>query len=103
MKGVLEYLTGASKGACYLRKRFLFQIVPMLNPDGVGLGNYRSSMAGLDLNRQWRYPDRRLTPAIFYFKRVLRRHKDQTVFFCDLHGHSRKKAPSCATLEFAML
>jgi len=25
----------------------------MLNPDGVISGNYRSSLSGLDLNRQW--------------------------------------------------
>jgi len=91
MRGVLRYLTGSDPEANYLRKRFIFKIAPMLNPDGVGLGNYRSSMAGLDLNRQWRYPDRGLTPDIFYFKRALRRYRGRAVFFCDLHGHSRKK------------
>ena len=30
------------------------QVVPMLNPDGVAVGNYRCSMAGLDLNRMWK-------------------------------------------------
>ena len=29
----------------------LCQIVPMLNPDGVVNGNYRMSLAGVDLNR----------------------------------------------------
>ena len=28
----------------------------MLNPDGVFLGNYRSSYVGTDLNRQWANP-----------------------------------------------
>lgn len=28
----------------------------MLNPDGVIAGNYRSSLSGLDLNRQWTDP-----------------------------------------------
>lgn len=27
------------------------QVVPMLNPDGVINGNYRMSLAGVDLNR----------------------------------------------------
>lgn len=33
-----------------------FQIIPMLNPDGVIVGNYRCSLAGLDLNREYREP-----------------------------------------------
>ena len=54
MKGAVDWLTGASEEAALLRGRFVFHIVPMLNPDGVAVGNYRCSMAGLDLNRQWR-------------------------------------------------
>lgn len=34
-----------------LRERFVFKIIPMLNPDGVIVGNYRSSLGGHDLNR----------------------------------------------------
>jgi cytosolic carboxypeptidase protein 2/3 len=32
---------------------FVFYIVPMLNPDGVIVGNYRTSYSGKDLNRQF--------------------------------------------------
>ena len=34
----------------------MLKIVPMLNPDGVILGNYRCSVVGVDLNRQWAEP-----------------------------------------------
>jgi len=37
--------------AMSLRDRFVFKIVPMLNPDGVIVGNYRCSLGGYDLNR----------------------------------------------------
>lgn len=36
-----------------MRKNFVFFIVPMLNPDGVAKGNYRCSLLGCDLNRNW--------------------------------------------------
>jgi murein tripeptide amidase MpaA len=56
MKGCIDYLTGNSEGAQKLRKQFVFKIVPMLNPDGVIMGNYRTGLAGVDLNRKWKSP-----------------------------------------------
>ena len=43
-----EHLTAARA-----RKRYVFKVIPMLNPDGVAVGNYRCSLHGQDLNRQW--------------------------------------------------
>lgn len=51
MEGTLEYLVSEDEGARYLRDNFVFKIIPMLNPDGVIVGNYRCSLSGLDLNR----------------------------------------------------
>jgi len=31
----------------------IVKLIPMINPDGVILGNSRSSLAGVDLNRRW--------------------------------------------------
>ncbi len=42
----------------------------MLNPDGVVIGNYRCSLSGRDLNRQWRDPLRHLFPEICAAKAV---------------------------------
>lgn len=44
----------------------------MLNPDGVVVGNYRCSLAGLDLNRVWQEPDARLQPVICAFKGMIK-------------------------------
>lgn len=41
----------------------------MLNPDGVVVGNYRCSLAGLDLNREYREPGGP-TPTIRAFKEM---------------------------------
>jgi len=39
-----------------LREKFIFYIIPMLNPDGVINGNYRCAISGYDLNRKWGNP-----------------------------------------------
>ena len=92
MKGVIDYLTGPSLDAKILRDNFVFKIVPMLNPDGVIVGNYRCSLAGVDLNRNWDTPSRKLNPTIYYTKNMIRRFMEdrEVILFTDLHGHSRK-------------
>ena len=39
-----------------LRRKFVFKLVPMLNPDGVIVGNYRTNLAARDLNRTYKDP-----------------------------------------------
>jgi cytosolic carboxypeptidase protein 2/3 len=46
MQGILDFLVSDDEGARYLRNNFVFKIVPMLNPDGVIVGNYRCSLSG---------------------------------------------------------
>jgi len=89
-RGIIERLTGESAEASELRQHFIFYVVPMVNPDGVMVGNYRCSLAGLDLNRQWQKPRKRITPECYALKKLLISHKDISVYI-DLHGHSRKK------------
>ncbi|ESN99193.1 hypothetical protein HELRODRAFT_67454 [Helobdella robusta] len=90
VKGLLDYLTSYSSSAQELRKLFAFHIIPMLNPDGVIVGNYRCSLAGKDLNRTFNQQDCHLYPTIYHFKKMLEKMKDKIVLYCDLHGHSQK-------------
>jgi hypothetical protein len=92
MQGFLDFICGTSTRARILRDNFVFKIVPMLNPDGVITGNYRCSVSGQDLNRQWSNPDRVLHPTIAAVKQMLRttRATRDVAIFCDIHGHSRK-------------
>jgi len=46
MDGVLEYLVSDDEKAAFLRETYVFKIIPMLNPDGVIVGNYRCSLSG---------------------------------------------------------
>ena len=50
MEGIIEFLVSNDPNAQKLRDKFVFKIVPMLNPDGVIIGNYRCSIAAHDLN-----------------------------------------------------
>lgn len=93
MRGMLDFLTGPCEEARLLRGLFVFRIVPLLNPDGVIYGNNRCSLAGVDLNRQWRRPNRTLHPTVYHLKQLLRSEhaKREVVMYIDLHGHSRKQ------------
>lgn len=71
MRGILFFLTDPDNyEAKLLRENFVFKIIPMLNPDGVINGNYRSSLAGCDLNRRWKSPSKILHPTIFNVKKL---------------------------------
>lgn len=93
MLGVLDFLTGPDPEADVLRTKYIFKVVPMLNPDGVINGNYRCSLVGADLNRRWKNPQAALHPIIYQFKRVIKNTAAnyEIDLICDLHGHSRKK------------
>jgi cytosolic carboxypeptidase protein 2/3 len=92
MKGMLDFLTSTSPGAKLLRQSFVIFVVPILNPDGVLFGNNRCSLAGVDLNRQWKTPSKMMHPTVFALKNFMmaQRKVRDVAMYIDLHGHSRK-------------
>ncbi|XP_045492620.1 cytosolic carboxypeptidase 2-like [Colias croceus] len=92
MKGFMDYLTGDSNQARELREKFIFKLVPMLNPDGVIVGNNRCSLTGKDLNRQYRTVIRETYPPVWHTKVMIRRLQEECgiAMYVDLHAHSRK-------------
>uniref|UniRef100_W8AMZ7 Cytosolic carboxypeptidase NnaD n=1 Tax=Ceratitis capitata TaxID=7213 RepID=W8AMZ7_CERCA len=92
MKGLMDFITGDTLAAKRLRHRFIFKLIPMLNPDGVIVGNTRNSLTGKDLNRQYRTVIRETYPSIWYTKAMVKRLIDEykVVLYCDMHAHSRK-------------
>ncbi len=70
---------------------FIFEIIPMCNPDGVVVGNNRSNLSGFDMNRRWENPDPILDCEVFSIKNYISKLKKKIHIFFDLHGHSTKK------------
>ena len=70
MKGIIDFLVSSAPEARVLRENFVFKIVPMLNPDGVINGSARCNLAGVDLNRQWIEPNKKLHGTIYHTKMV---------------------------------
>jgi len=80
LHGMIDYLI--SKDASHLRDCLIFKIVPMINPDGVVAGNYRTSFIGKDLNRlylekeeeeiKYNVMDEILKPEITAMKQLIR-------------------------------
>lgn len=93
MHGVLDFLTSNLPEADFLRSKYVFKVLPMLNPDGVINGNYRCSLVGADLNRRWKNPQSDIHPIIYNFKQLIKNTANSydIDLICDLHGHSRKK------------
>ncbi|XP_031794961.1 cytosolic carboxypeptidase 3 isoform X1 [Sarcophilus harrisii] len=92
MKGFLDYILGDSSDAQLLRDTFIFKVIPMLNPDGVIVGNYRCSLAGQDLNRCYTSIQKDSYPSVWYTRNMIRRLMEdrEILLYCDLHGHSRR-------------
>ena len=92
IEGVINNLLNNSEQSNGLLDKYIFKIIPMLNPDGVIHGHYRNNILGKDLNRMWQDPRANTTPTIYFLKKLISINKP--LFFCDFHGHSNM--PNCA-------
>ncbi|KAK4467595.1 hypothetical protein MN116_000259, partial [Schistosoma mekongi] len=92
IRGFLQFLTSNDTIAVTLKKQYAFYIIPMLNPDGVIVGNYRCSLTGRDLNRNYRHPRKDFFPTVWSVKQLVKWCKKtyKDVIYCDMHGHSRR-------------
>ena len=46
VQGLIDFLVSKHKIAQELRDKLIFKVIPMMNPDGVYLGNYRGNLLG---------------------------------------------------------
>ena len=89
VKGCMDFLMGDSEEAKKLRELYVFKIIPMMNPDGVLVGNSRTSFAGCDLNRRWSKPNEIIHPEVYNAKQMILKLASQRniAFIIDCHGH----------------
>ncbi|NWZ81161.1 CBPC2 carboxypeptidase, partial [Poecile atricapillus] len=92
MRGFLDFLLSAHADARLLRRLFVFKVVPMLNPDGVVVGNSRCSLAGRDPNRAYGMALPGSFPGVWHLRAMVQRvlEEREVLLYCDFHGHSRK-------------
>ena len=94
IQGVIDFVLSDDREAQFLRNNFIIKIVPMINPDGVIIGNYRCNLNGYDLNRKWKVNEKEAKPVIevWQVKNMIQESVESKsiAFFCDFHGHNRK-------------
>ena len=94
IKGVIDFLLEENNPqARLLRNMFVFKIIPMINPDGVIRGHFRTDGFGRNLNRYYGDPHPIEQPSVFAICQLINyfQNDKRIFFFCDFHAHSSYK------------
>jgi hypothetical protein len=87
--GFVEWLLSDSPEARASLDACDFMVIPMMNPDGVAMGNTRYDIMGLDMNRQWLNGRPIQIAAVLALMRSYEK-ADQSILI-DFHGHARRR------------
>ncbi|KAF4699374.1 hypothetical protein FOZ63_022030 [Perkinsus olseni] len=91
MIGALNFALSDDPRAAALRSHYDLKFVPMINPDGVHMGNYRTNSRGINLNRFYSDPgpDHEAVTAIVELAEEYAQ-RDLLHLYVDLHAHANK-------------
>ncbi|NXU20778.1 CBPC2 carboxypeptidase, partial [Pardalotus punctatus] len=92
MRGFLDFLLSTHTDAQLLRHLFIFEVVPMFNPNGVLVGNSHCSLVGQDPNRAYGTALPGSFPVVWHLRAMVQRvlSEQEVVLYCDFHEHSWK-------------
>jgi len=90
LRGMIDFILRKNdKRSDSLRRNFVFKIIPIINPDGVARGHYRTDARGQNLNRFYRNPNQGTEPQCYAYR--------QLVWYC--HNNYRlPHAPEAAKM-----
>jgi len=91
LEGFLEFLASNSPAAQQLLQRYVFHVLPVLNPDGVELGHHRMDLRGKNLNRVYGSATLEEHPSIVAAEDAVisaHYHQNGLRLYLDLHAHS---------------
>lgn len=76
-----------------LRRLYVFKMIPILNPDGVRCGHYRTDKRGVNLNRVYHSPNPTYHSPIYASRAIVDFYQQQGTlkFYVDLHAHASKR------------
>ena len=94
IRAAIEFLLSEEEEARILREKFVFKIVPMLNPDGVFNGHFRTDRLLQNLNRHYNIPNEYRHSICLAMVQILKyfSENDRLIFFCDYHAHPSIKS-----------
>lgn len=95
LEGLLDALASNTSLADKLLQRYVFHVIPVLNPDGVFLGHHRTDTRGENLNRVYGRCNPDWHPSIYAAEAACssaHEHQGGLRLYLDLHAHSSKRS-----------
>jgi len=80
VEGLLAWLTSGDPMAEVLLDNALIEIVPMANPDGVFLGNYRTNANSVEIESQWSAPYNSMQPEVIALRTAIEGYMGTAAF-----------------------